>query len=82
MSRALGTHPQGFTFATSYGYVPRVSGVDPGHDSYLKTSVEWNLLKGKSDSQKLSLKAQYEKGGLELTKQQVETFTVGLGITF
>lgn len=82
VSRKIGLDAQALTFQVGYGYVPSLSGRDPGHDGHLEAGLEWALLKREAQNQKVSLKLLYEKGGLELTKEEVETFTIGLGITF
>ena len=72
-----------FSISAEYDYIPTVSG--PKGKDYLY-SIGGALpisLFGKSSSAKepVSLTANYTKGGLILSKQVVDTFTVGLSIT-
>jgi hypothetical protein len=64
-----------------YSYPPAISGTDD-HQSYFKVSGTYDLVKDDVHNYKFSLTAQYEKGGLNLTKENVDTFTLGLGILY
>jgi len=82
LARLLRLDPQALTFQASYSYLARVNGIDPGHDSYYTAGLDWSLIKGDAQAQKISLKILYENGGLDLTKAVVDRFTIGLGVTF
>ena len=55
---------------------------DHQHQSYLKLSSNYNFLEDDVADYKVSLAAQYQKGGLNFTKEDVDTFTLGLGILY
>lgn len=80
LARALGKKQDGIKFYTSYSFLPTVSGNDNGHDFLFSAGLDWSLLE--KDDQSVSLKVLFEKGGMEITKEEVETLTVGLGVTF
>jgi hypothetical protein len=69
------------TFNLEYHYVPTLSGPG-GHDTLLKTNAEFALMAAEDGEPRVTLKASYTSGGLDLTKQNVETFTLGLGVLF
>ena len=52
------------------------------HNSYFKIAVVYDLHKDVERNQKVSLNLNYEKGGLNLTKENVDNITVGLGVLF
>jgi hypothetical protein len=64
-----------------YGYTPAVNG-PKGHDSLLKLDLNISIVEDPELNRKISLHANYTKGGLDLTKQDVDQFTVGLGVLF
>jgi hypothetical protein len=70
----------------SYEYLANLSGYTK-NNGLLTVAPELILNKPKDDATSLetpliSLKATYQDGGLDLTKQRVQTFLVGLGITY
>jgi len=70
----------------SYEYLAPLSGYTANND-LLTIAPELFLNKPKDDATILnapliSLKASYQEGGIDLTKQRVQTFLVGLGITY
>src|ERR1700677_2774408 len=67
------------SFTGIYSYLPPISGPDT-HESYFKISSAYDIIKNDETGQKISLNIQYEKGGLDFTKQDVDTFTIGLGV--
>jgi hypothetical protein len=76
------TFCQGLTLSAEYHYLPDLRGPS-GRDWLFKTGAELTLLNRSDESgPRLSLKADYVKGGLDLTKNGVDTFTLGLGILF
>ena len=76
-----------FSLNVEYHYLPTLSG-SGDHDSLLKIGGELTLIDGKEGKEgkeggpRITLKADYTKGGLDLTKQDVDTFTLGLGVLF
>lgn len=64
-----------------YSYLPAVSGSDE-HESYFKITGAYNLIKDEAVNHKVALTLQYEKGGLNFTKEDVDTVTIGLGVVF
>lgn len=82
-SRALGMDEDAVSISAAYSYIPSVSGVDNGHDSHFKATLDWAVWKDPDDeAHRISLQASYEKGGLEFTKEEVDLFTLGLGVSF
>jgi hypothetical protein len=70
-----------FSVTALYTYLSPVSGVD-AHNSFLKVTGALTLLKNEQLNHKISLTADYQKGGLNFTKEDVDTFTLGLGVLF
>jgi hypothetical protein len=67
---------------TAFGsYLAPVSG-SSNHNWHFKITGVYDLFKDDERGQKVSLNINYEKGGLNLTKEDVDTFTVGLGVLF
>ncbi len=64
-----------------YSYLPAISGTGQ-HQSYFKLSSTYDFVKDDVHNYKVSLTAQYEKGGLNFTKEDVDIFTLGLGILY
>jgi hypothetical protein len=66
-----------------YSYLAAISGSD-AHHSFLTISATYDLYKSDypTENRKISLTAQYQKGGLNFTKEDVDTFTLGLGVLF
>lgn len=62
-------------------YLEPVSGVST-HNWYFKFTGVYDIFKDEERNQKISLNVNYEKGGLNLTKEDVDTFTIGMGILF
>ena len=61
-------------------YTPAITGPS-GNDTLFKAGVQLAIYQDKEKHQ-ISLKGTYTKGGLDLTKQDVRTFLIGLGVTF
>jgi len=80
LARALGKKYDGIRFYTSYSLLPTIGGADNGHDYLFSVGLDWSLFE--EDDQSVSLKLLYEKGGIDLTKEEVDSFTLGLGVTF
>jgi hypothetical protein len=64
-----------------YSYLAAISGPSE-HASYLQTTLSYDLFRDKELNHKVSLNAGYEYGGLNFTKQDADTFTLGLGVLF
>lgn len=52
------------------------------HNWYFKIAAVYDLFVDVERNQKVSLNVNYEKGGLNLTKENVDSITVGLGVLF
>lgn len=65
----------------AYSYLPAVIGPDD-HNTLFTADAQWILIDDKDKNGTLSLKANYTKGGIDVTEQKVDTFQVGLGATF
>jgi hypothetical protein len=72
---------KGFSVTGQYSDILAISGRDD-HQSLLKLAAALTLYKDKETGRKISLTAEYLNGGLDFTKQQVETFTLGLGVIY
>jgi hypothetical protein len=64
-----------------YSFIPAVKGTHE-HESYLKLTAVYDLVKDDTHNRKISMNLQYEKGGLNFTKDDVDSVTVGLGILY
>ena len=71
---------EGLTLSGEYHYTPAITGPS-GNDTLFEASVQLAIYEDKEKHQ-ISLKGTYTKGGLDLTKQDVRTFLIGLGVTF
>ena len=72
---------KGLSFTAQYSYLPELQG-PKGHDSLLTLVAALTLLSDKANHQKMTLNANYTRGGLNFTKQDVDTLTIGLGVLF
>lgn len=72
---------KGFSISGQLSDLPAIYGPSE-HESLLKLSAALTLYKDKETGRKVSATAEYVNGGLDFTKQQVETFTLGLGVIF
>ncbi len=64
-----------------YSYLGAITGPDD-HPFHLQTALVYDLFRDKELNHKVSINATYERGGLDLTKQNVDSFTLGLGVLF
>jgi hypothetical protein len=66
-----------------YSYLAAISGSD-AHQSFFTVSATYDLYKSDypTENRKISLTAQYQKGGLNFTKDDVDSFTLGLGVLY
>jgi hypothetical protein len=72
---------RGFSINGQYSYLEPISG-PKDHRDYWKVGGSLTLYQNPTLKQKVSLTADYQKGGLTLSKQPVDIVTVGLGITY
>lgn len=62
-------------------YLGPISG-SSNHNWYFKATGVYDIFTNDERNQKVSLNINYEKGGLNLTKEDVDTLTIGLGALF
>jgi hypothetical protein len=72
---------KGASLTALYSYLPAQSGPE-GHDSLLKLDGTLALVADTAKHEKISLNANYTRGGLNFTKQGVDTFTIGLSVLY
>jgi hypothetical protein len=72
---------KGLSFTAQYSYLPTIHGLK-GHDYLLNLTAALTILADKAYHEKLSLTGSYTNGGLNFTKQNVDTFTLGLSVLF
>lgn len=72
---------RGFSINGQHSYLEALSGPDD-HNHLWKVGGLLTLYQNLSLKHKISLVADYQRGGLTLSKQPVDIVTVGLGITF
>jgi hypothetical protein len=70
-----------FSVTTLYTYLSPVSGSD-AHNWFVKVTGALTLLKDEQLNHKISLTADYQKGGLNFTKEDVDILTLGVGVLF
>lgn len=70
-----------FSITGLYSYLPRFSGPEE-HESFFSVTGAYDLVKDEVTGNKISLNGQYQKGALNFTKDNVDTFTIGLGVRF
>jgi hypothetical protein len=72
---------KGFSVTAQYSYLFAIEGpID--HASLFSVSAALAILADTAQHEKVSLSASYIKGGLNFTKQDVDTFTLGLSVLF
>jgi hypothetical protein len=72
---------KGFSVTAQYGYLPTISGPS-GNNSLFKVGGAFTLYQDRNEHQKISLTTEFTKGGLTLSKQEVEVFNIGIGVVF
>jgi hypothetical protein len=72
---------RGLSFTANYSYLASLQGPS-GHSSLLKLDLTLALFSDPELSQKVSLNFDYTRGGLDFTKQPVNTSTVGLSLLY
>jgi hypothetical protein len=65
-----------------YSYLPALNNGKSGHESLFGIDGDWTLFKDAANGRKLSLKISYLNGGLDLTKEPVQTLLIGMGAAF
>jgi len=71
----------GFSITALYSYLSTMSGPE-GHNQYFKLDGTLALYSNPVLNEKISLNADYTVGGLDFTKENVNTFTIGLSALF
>jgi len=69
------------SFTALYSHLAAISGPDD-NSTYFRATFAYDLFRNVELNHKVSVTASFEKGGLNLTKQSVDTFTLGLGVLF
>ena len=64
-----------------YSYLPAVDG-STAHESYVQISGVLDLYNDALNNRKVGLTVQYQYGGLNFTKEEVNLLTIGLGVKF
>ena len=72
---------KGLSFTGLYSFLPSISGPSR-HESLLKLDLTLALYTDPVLKQKVSLNADYTRGGLDFTKQDVDSFILGLSVLF
>jgi hypothetical protein len=72
---------KGFSITGQYSHLSALEGSDQ-HESLWKLSAALTLYKDKETGRKVSLTTDYINGGLDFTKQEVETLTFGLSVIY
>jgi hypothetical protein len=72
---------RGISFTGLYEYLPTWQGPG-GHDSLVKLDLTFGLFSNPALGEKISLNFDYTCGGLDLTKQNVNSFTAGLSFLY
>lgn len=70
-----------FSVTTVYSYLTTESGSQK-HPSYFKINGVFDLVKDDILNHKIAVTAGYEEGGLNFTKENVNTFTLGLSVLY
>jgi hypothetical protein len=64
-----------------YSYLLPISGPSD-HAGYFRATLAYDLFRDVELNHKVGIAASYERGGLNFTKQEVDTFTVGLNVLY
>jgi hypothetical protein len=70
-----------FSLTTLYTFLPAISG-SSSHDSFFRSTLAYDLFRDPEINHKVSVTADYQRGGLTFTKQEVDQFTLGLAVLF
>lgn len=71
----------GRSLTALYSHLVPVSGPDD-NSTYFRATLAYDLFRNVELNHGVSVSASFEKGGLNLTKQSVDTFILGLGVLF
>jgi len=69
------------SFNALYSYLPAIDG-STAHESYLQLTGVLDLYNDALNNRKIALSAQYQYGGLNFTKENVNLLTIGLAVKF
>ncbi len=69
------------SLTTLYTYVPAISG-STSHDWFFRSTLSYDLFRDPELNHKVAITADYQRGGLTFTKQEVDQFTLGLSALF
>jgi hypothetical protein len=69
------------SFTALYSYLAAVSGPSD-HASYFRATLSLDLLRNVELNHRAGIAASYERGGLNFTKQDVDTLTLGLSVLY
>jgi hypothetical protein len=70
-----------FSLNLLYSYLPALEG-SAAHESYVQISGVLDLYNDALNNRKVSITAQYQYGGLNFTKENLNLFTIGLGVKY
>jgi hypothetical protein len=70
-----------FSLNALYSYLAAIDG-SAAHESYVQISAVLDLYNDAFNNRKVGLTAQYQYGGLNFTKENVNLLTIGLGVKF
>lgn len=70
-----------FSITSLYTYLPVVSGPTK-HDYYFRLAGTWTLYEDPEINHKISISAEYQRGGLNFSKEEVDQFLVGFSVLF
>ena len=64
-----------------YSYLAAEKGPSD-HEWYFRSTLSYDLYKGAEENHAIKINADYQRGGLNFTKEEVDSFTIGLGVLF
>lgn len=70
-----------FSFTGAYSYMSPQDGPRE-HNTLIKLDATLNLLNDQVNNRRISINANYTKGGMDFTKEDVDIFTLGLSVLF
>jgi hypothetical protein len=69
------------SLTTLFTYLPAISG-STSHDWFFRSTLSYDLFRDPELNHKVAITADYQRGGLTFTKQEVDQFTLGLSVLF
>jgi hypothetical protein len=69
------------SFNALYSYLPAIDGSN-AHETYVQLTGVLDLYNDPLNNRKIALSAQYQYGGLNFTKEDVNLITIGLAVKF